>query len=131
MPRLKYRYVWNSGLDKATRISLKNRRCGLSEVDGIYHVLFDLYKMRMKSFKQVSLLVIGINIVMFLCNWFGIEDKCDFWLTYLPVALFMFAILLYVYLIWVTKERRQFLRYLAKGYPELVEKYKEMRFDRI
>lgn len=36
------RYIWNPELDKATRISLKNRRCSLNEVDGIYHVLLVL-----------------------------------------------------------------------------------------
>lgn len=36
------RYIWNPGLDKATRISLKNRRCSLNEVDAIYHVLLVL-----------------------------------------------------------------------------------------
>lgn len=118
-----YRYWWNAGLHKEIQNNLKNRVYSYNEVKGIFNMVSNLYRARLKTFKQVIVFLAIMFFVSFLLNIVYIEDKYIAVVSVLVTLIFAFFVMVYAYFIWVVKERNQFIKCIETGYPEWIEKF--------
>ncbi len=123
-----YRYWWNNGLHKEIQNNLKNRIYPYNEVKGIYNMVSNLYRARLKTFKQVIVLLSIMFFVSFLFNIVYIEDKYIAVMSVLVIVIFFILVMIYTYFIWVVKERNQFIKCIEIGCPDLVEKFEFSSF---
>lgn len=115
--------AWNPGLNKQIRKKLKKRNYTLDEVEEIYQIVANLYYQRMKTFKYLIIFLIAVVIMMLLLNYIYMEDKLLAVMSSLIVAGMILMIMIFMYFMWVLKEKKQLLKGLAEGYPELLERY--------
>lgn len=119
---------WNSGLHKDIQQKLKNRVYSLNEIEGVYHIVFNLYRARMKPFKHLIILFLFLFIIMLGLNFICIEDKLLAVISCVIPFVISFIAMIYAYFVWVVKEKNQFMKCLSVGYPEFTEKY-EHQFE--
>ena len=120
-----------SGIKQANKKKVKKRKYTLDEVEEIYHIVANLYYQRMKTFKYLIIFLIAVVIMMLLLNYIYMEDKLLAVMSSLIVAGMMLMIMIFMYFMWILKEKKQLLKGLAEGYPELVEGYEHKFEDKL
>ncbi len=94
-------------------------------------IVANLYYQRMKTFKYLIIFLIAVVIMMLLLNYIYMEDKLLAVMSSLIVAGMMLMIMIFMYFMWVLQEKKQLLKGLAEGYPELVEGYEHKFEDKL
>ena len=117
------RYWWNKGLDKKMQNKLKTGLYSYEEVDGIFQMVSNLYHARLKTFKRLTIFLTLMFLVMFILDIINIEDKFSAVVSVLVVFVFVFFVMLFAYFNWVVKEKKQFLKCIKTGYPDLAAKF--------
>lgn len=120
-----------SGIKQANKKKAKKRNYTLDEVEEIYQIVANLYYQRMKTFKYLIIFLIAVVIMMLLLNYIYMEDKLLAVMSSLIVAGMMLMIMIFMYFMWVLQEKKQLLKGLAEGYPELVEGYEHKFEDKL
>lgn len=117
------RYWWNKGLDKKMQNKLKTGLYSYEEVDGIFQMVSNLYYARLKTFKRLTIFLTLMFLVMFILDIINIEDKFIAVVSVLVVFVFVFFVMLFAYFNWVVKEKKQFIKCIKIGYPDLAAKF--------
>lgn len=114
--------IYNRGLTKEVKMNIENRKYTVEEVSSIYKEISISSSNRNTGFKRVIAILIVLSIFFILVPMLSSPSNATIFILMICIVLIVFA-MLYVQLNIVNKTKKQFIKAVEKGYPELLDQF--------
>lgn len=107
------------GLKRSVRKALQEGAYSEEEVYLIYHELFDSYRGQRKGFRLACLVVLGVFLLLVALSLQKLMEERLLLGIFAGMILVVFLLLAFVKWLYIDRSKRQFLKAVQKGYPQL------------